>query len=43
MTLRTPADFGFVRSRWTCGTVVVLSRDDYGVRVSHETVRRRLH
>jgi putative transposase len=38
----TPADFGFVRSRWTCETVVVLLRDDYHIRVSRETVRRRL-
>jgi transposase len=42
VTLRYPTDFGFVRSRWTCATVVVLLREDHGVRVSRETVRRWL-
>jgi transposase len=41
--LRAPTDFGFVRSRWTCATVAVLLREDHGVRVSRETVRRWLH
>lgn len=43
VTLRSPRDFGFYRSRWTCGTVVALLEEDYGVQVSRETVRRRLH
>jgi transposase len=43
VTTRTPTDFGFVRSRWTCGTVVMLLRVDYGVTVGRETVRRWLH
>jgi putative transposase len=43
LTLRAPTDFGFVRSRWTCATVAVLLREDHGVRVSRETVRRWLH
>jgi len=43
VTLRTPTDFGFVRSRWTCATVVVLLREDYGLQISRETVRRWLH
>jgi putative transposase len=43
VTLYTPRDFGFVRSRWTCEAVVVALRDDYGIQVSRETVRRRLH
>jgi putative transposase len=43
VTTQTPLDFGFVRSRWTCGTVVMLLREDYGVRVGRETVRRWLH
>jgi putative transposase len=43
VTLRSPTEFGFVRSRWTCGTVAVLLREDHGVHVSRETVRRRLH
>lgn len=38
----SPTQFGFVRSRWTCETVVVLLRDNYRVQVSRETVRRRL-
>jgi putative transposase len=37
-----PARFGFVRSRWTCEAVAVLLREDHGLRVSRETVRRRL-
>src|SRR5262245_55094762 len=43
VTLRSPRDFAFYRSRWTCGTIVTLLAEDYGVRVSRETVRRRLH
>jgi putative transposase len=42
VTLRSPTDFGFVRSRWTCATVALLLREDHGVRVSRETVRRWL-
>jgi putative transposase len=38
----SPTHFGFVRSRWTCESVAVLLREDYRVRVSRETVRRRL-
>ena len=43
VTTQTPLDFGFVRSRWTCGTVVMLLQEDYGVRAGRETVRRWLH
>lgn len=43
VTLQSPRAFGFYRSRWTCGTVVALLREDHGVRVSRETVRRWLH
>ncbi len=39
---RSPTEFRFVRSRWTCEAVAVLLREDYRVRVSRETVRRRL-
>jgi len=42
VTTRTPIDFGFVRSRWSCETVAIVLRQDYKVRVSPETVRRRL-
>lgn len=38
----SPTDFRFVRSRWTCEAVAVLLREDYRIRVSRETVRRRL-
>src|SRR5262249_38983287 len=43
VTTLAPADFGFVRSRWTCAAVAVVLREDYRVGVSRETVRRRLH
>jgi len=43
VTLQTPLDFGFLRSRWSCDTVVVLLREDHGVQVGRETVRRWLH
>ena len=43
VTTLSPTDFGFCRSRWTCDTVAVLLREDHGVRVGRETVRRRLH
>ena len=38
----SPTEFRFVRSRWTCEAVAVLLREDYRIRVSRETVRRRL-
>jgi putative transposase len=43
VTTQTPRDFGFVRSRWTCATVVLLLRERQGVQVGRETVRRWLH
>ena len=43
VTIKSPRDFGFYRSRWTCGTVVALLAEDYGVRTSRETVRCWLH
>jgi transposase len=42
VTELSPTQLGFVRSRWTCETCVVLLREDYQVRVSRETIRRRL-
>ncbi len=42
VTERTPRDFGFVRSRWTCESVAIVLREDLKVRVSREAVRRRL-
>lgn len=38
----SPTEFRFVRSRWTCEAVAVVLREDHGIRVSRETVRRRL-
>jgi transposase len=43
VTMQTPLDFGFLRSRWTCDTIVVLLREDHGLRVGREVVRRWLH
>jgi putative transposase len=42
VTATAPTDFGFVRSRWTCATVALLLKEQHGVRVSRETIRRRL-
>lgn len=39
---RTPRDFGFARSRWSCEAVAVVLREDHHVRVGRETVRRCL-
>jgi putative transposase len=38
-----PRDFGFVRSRWCCGTLVLLLIESTSLQVSAETVRRWLH
>jgi len=43
VTEKTPRDFGFLRSRWSCATVVLLLCQEQNVRVSAETVRRWLH
>ena len=40
---RSPRDFGFLRSRWTCAAVAWLLLAYYQVAVSRETVRRWLH
>jgi transposase len=39
---RTPRDFGFLRSRWSCGTLAILLRERLGADVCVETVRRWL-
>src|SRR5262249_15278504 len=39
---RTPADFGFARSRWSCAAVAVILTEDYGSPTSREAVRRWL-
>jgi hypothetical protein len=38
-----PSDFGFALSRWTREAVAIALREGHGVRMSQETVRRRLH
>jgi transposase len=42
-TQRSPRDFGFLRSRWTCALAVVLLWACFQLAVSRETVRRWLH
>ena len=39
----TPRDFGFFRTRWSCGLLALLLWEREGVRLSTETVRRGLH
>ena len=43
VTERSPRDFGFLRSRWTCAVAAVLLWSCFQVAVSRETVRRWLH
>lgn len=40
---QTPRDFGLFRSRWSCGTLVILVAEVCHLQVSTETVRRWLH
>src|SRR5262245_41548268 len=40
---KTPRDFGFLRSRWTCAILALVLRERHDVAVSRETVRRWLH
>jgi putative transposase len=42
VTEKTPRLFGFLRSRWSCELLALLLWQKYEVRVSRETVRRRL-
>lgn len=43
VTQHVPRDFGFLRSRWSCGTLVRLAAEAGPATVSRETVRRWLH
>lgn len=43
VTELSPRDFGFLRSRWCCGVVVLGVVETCGLHVSAETVRRWLH
>src|SRR5688572_23024938 len=42
VTTRTPRDFGYCRSRWSCATLALVLHDEGRVRASAETVRRAL-
>jgi putative transposase len=42
VTEKAPRDFGFLRSRWSCGALALLIRETQGVAVGRETVRRWL-
>ena len=39
----SPRDFGYCRSRWSCGTLALVLYSTHGVKVSVETMRRCLH
>jgi transposase len=43
VTTKLPTDFGFLRSRWTCGALALLLGSRHRLDVSPETVRRWLH
>jgi transposase len=43
VTTKTPRDFGFLRSRWSCATLVLVLVEKHDLQVSVETVRRWLH
>lgn len=40
---KTPRDFGYFRSRWTCELLSELLRHNHGIHLSGETIRRSLH
>ena len=40
---KTPRDFGYFRSRWTCELLAELLRTEHHITISSETVRRGLH
>ena len=42
VTTKTPGDFGFLRSRWSCALLALLLHEREGVAASRETVRRLL-
>jgi transposase len=43
VTERSPRDFGFLRSRWTCAVAALLLWSCFHLAVSRETIRRWLH
>lgn len=42
VSTKFPRDFGFLRSRWSCGAVALLMRETQGIDVGRETVRHWL-
>jgi transposase len=40
---KTPRDFGYFRSRWTCELLAQVLDREYGVEIGDEAVRRALH
>lgn len=40
---KTPRDFGYFRSRWTCELLAEVLWQEHGVRIGSEAVRRALH
>lgn len=40
---RTPAAYGWCRTRWSCATLALQVKAGHGTRVSRETIRRTLH
>jgi putative transposase len=43
VTAKVPADFGFLRSRWSCAVLAFLLHERHGVAAGRETIRRLLH
>ena len=43
LTERTPRDFGYFRTRWSCGALAETLAWETGIRTSGETLRRALH
>jgi transposase len=43
VTTKLPRDFGFLRSRWSCGALALPLWSRHGIDVSPETLRRWLH
>jgi transposase len=40
---KSPRDFGYFRSRWTCELLAEVLDDEYGARIGDEAIRRALH
>src|SRR3954453_7127851 len=43
VTTKTPRDFGFLRSRWSCALLALLFLQPHGLKPSRDTVRRFPH